>query len=317
MSSNTNTSTRKKQGSSRRAAKRQAEDRRFLPDNGLSIALFAAFGLSMVGMIVAGYHYQNEELATHGLPAISIGSYLMDESFLSALFENWESEWLQMAIYVVFTAYLFQRGSAESRDPDEAIGKKADDEKPVYPAAMSRSNLLRWLYRYSLGLTLSVLFVLSFVGHFLASNAASNADALAHGDETKSLLEYLGSSQLWLNPFRTGNRSSSRPECWWCCRSTFASRVRRNRKGLTPVMTKRGLEAVEVPAPIGARIGRHRGGQKKGPIEPALFLLHFDVGFARPNSQISENLDKCGDIFRAGKEDDAFVQFVQNPGLFK
>lgn len=156
----------------------------------------------MVGMIVAGYHNQNEQLATHGLPAISIGSYLIDESFLSALFENWESEWLQMAIYVIFTAYLFQRGSAESRDPDEAIGKKADDERPVYPAAMSRSHLLRWLYRYSLGLTLVVLFVLSFVGHILASNAASNADALAHGDETKSLLEYLGSPQLWFESFQ-------------------------------------------------------------------------------------------------------------------
>ncbi|WP_334312003.1 DUF6766 family protein [Candidatus Phyllobacterium onerii] len=43
---------------------------------------------------------------------------------------------------------------------------------------------------------------IKFVGHFLASNAASNADALAHGDETKSLLEYLGSSQLWFESFQ-------------------------------------------------------------------------------------------------------------------
>jgi len=202
MSSNSSTPTRQNRRSGQSSSRKQTNDRRFLRDNGLSLALFGAFVLSMVGMITAGYHHQNEQLATHGLPALSIGSYLIDESFLSALFENWESEWLQMATYVVFTAYLFQRGSAESRDPDEAIGKKADDKKPVYPASMSRSNLLRWLYRYSLGLILLVLFVLSFAGHFLASNASSNADALAHGDKAQSLFEYLGSSQFWFESFQ-------------------------------------------------------------------------------------------------------------------
>jgi hypothetical protein len=185
-----------------RLEREKTVDRSFLRDNGLTLALFGAFALSMVGMIIAGYHHQNEQLLTHGLPAISIGSYLIDKNFLSALFENWESEWLQMATYVVFTAYLFQRGSAESRDPDESIGEKADDKKPVYPATMSRSNLMRWLYRYSLGLTLIVLFVLSFVGHLLASNASSNADSLAHGAEVESLLEYLGSAQFWFESFQ-------------------------------------------------------------------------------------------------------------------
>ncbi|WP_348983635.1 DUF6766 family protein [Brevundimonas sp. EYE_349] len=36
-------------------------------------------------------------------------------AFLSSLFENWESEFLQMRTYVVLTAYLMQRGSGPGR----------------------------------------------------------------------------------------------------------------------------------------------------------------------------------------------------------
>lgn len=49
--------------------------------------------------------------------------------FLSALFENWESEFLQMSAYVVLTTMLFQRGSAESRDPDDP--DRLDDKVPA------------------------------------------------------------------------------------------------------------------------------------------------------------------------------------------
>jgi len=38
--------------------------------------------------------------------------------FVSSVFENWESEFLQMCFYVVLTAFLFQRGSSESKNPD-------------------------------------------------------------------------------------------------------------------------------------------------------------------------------------------------------
>ena len=88
---------------------------RFLRNNGLTIVLVSAFLASMVGMSIAGYHHENQQLVRHGLPSISLGQYLTNANFLSALFENWESEWLQMATYVIFTAYLFQKGSAKSR----------------------------------------------------------------------------------------------------------------------------------------------------------------------------------------------------------
>ena len=42
------------------------------------------------------------------------------------MFENWESEFLQMAVYVMLTAWLFQRGSVESKDPDSAAPQDED-----------------------------------------------------------------------------------------------------------------------------------------------------------------------------------------------
>ena len=91
----------------------------FSRDNGLTIALAVLFLFSALGMIWSGHSAYNEELQHHGLPAIGLLAYLTSGDFLSALFENWESEFLQMSAYVILTAMLFQRGSAESRDPDD------------------------------------------------------------------------------------------------------------------------------------------------------------------------------------------------------
>lgn len=95
-------------------------------DNGLTIALVGLFAFSAVGMVWSGYEVHNKELQQHGSEAVGLLAYMKSGDFLSALFENWESEFLQMSAYVVLTAMLFQRGSAESRDPDNP--DRPDDE---------------------------------------------------------------------------------------------------------------------------------------------------------------------------------------------
>ena len=117
--------------------------------------------------------------------AIGLLAYLASGDFLSALFENWESEFLQMSAYVMLTAMLFQRGSAESRDPDDP--DRPDDELPA--TTRRRNPVLSWLYSYSLGIALAVLFVISFALHWWASLAAANEEALRHGGEVQSLGE--------------------------------------------------------------------------------------------------------------------------------
>ena len=155
----------------------------FFRDNGLTIALVAMFLFSALGMIWSGHAAYNEELREHGSAAIGLLAYLTSGDFLSALFENWESEFLQMSAYVMLTAMLFQRGSAESRDPDDP--DRPDDELPT--ATRRRNPILSWLYSYSLGMALALLFIISFALHWWASLAAANEEALRHGGEVQSL----------------------------------------------------------------------------------------------------------------------------------
>src|SRR5690349_380844 len=92
---------------------------RLFRDNGLTIVLMLLFAGSILGHWLAGWEVQAEAARRHGQTVLTLGAYALSPEFLSSVFENWESEFLQMAVYVVFTAVLIQRGSAESKDPDE------------------------------------------------------------------------------------------------------------------------------------------------------------------------------------------------------
>lgn len=170
----------------------------FFRDNGLTIALVTLFLVSVVGMIFSGHAVHNTELEKHGRAAIGIMAYLVSGDFLSALFENWESEFLQMSAYVMLTAMLFQRGSAESRDPDDP--DRPDDDLPL--ARRRRSPILSWLYSYSLGISLGLLFIASFVLHWWASFVAANDEAVRHGGEVLTISSYLFDEQLWFESFQ-------------------------------------------------------------------------------------------------------------------
>ena len=113
----------------------------FLRDNGLTIALSAMFLFSLLGMIWSGHAAYNDELREHGAPAVGLADYLISGDFVSALFENWESEFLQMSAYVMLTAMLYQRGSSESRDPDDP--HRPNDQ--VRSAMRRQMPILSWL----------------------------------------------------------------------------------------------------------------------------------------------------------------------------
>lgn len=179
---------------------------RFFKDNGLTIVLMGAFLATLAGMAIAGWLNNNQELAEHGRAAIGFLSYVGSGGFVSAVFENWESEFLQMGFYVVLTAFLFQRGSSESKDPD---AEEEVDEDPAHHASDSDApwpvragRVPRTLYSYSLGIALVLLFAASFVFHWLGSTAAANEEAQLHGEAAKTALEYLGDATLWFESFQ-------------------------------------------------------------------------------------------------------------------
>lgn len=171
---------------------------KFLRDNGLTITLLVLTGLCISGMVVSGLKVENQMLASHRQPSIGLLDYVGSGSFLSALFENWESEFLQMGAYVMLTATLFQRGSAESRDPDEP--ERDGGELP--DIWRRRHSALQWIYAHSLGLALTALFLASFVAHWLGSAVAANQEAVLHGTELKAPLAYLWDARFWFESFQ-------------------------------------------------------------------------------------------------------------------
>lgn len=177
---------------------------RLIKDNGLTIVLMLMFAGSIFGMWLSGWAVENEDLTRHGGVAISRIAYLRNPAFISSVFENWESEFLQMSMYVVLTAYLFQRGSSESNDPDapRRKGEELADIRPDSPATLRRGPALRWFYAHSLGIVLFVLFLISFVLHWLHSADAAAAAAHEHGEPALTTLAYIGDPQLWFESFQ-------------------------------------------------------------------------------------------------------------------
>ena len=95
---------------------------RWLHDHLLGVVLVGLFLLSLIGQ----FYYQYQEVAQNAIehgqsaPAMWSAEYL--NVFLAAVFENWQSEFLQLLAMVVLTTYFIFRGSAESRDSQDELG---------------------------------------------------------------------------------------------------------------------------------------------------------------------------------------------------
>jgi len=175
-------------------------------NNGLSITLFTLFLVFLIGQALTGWHEQLDELQAHGAASIDFLNYLCSGSFMEVTAENWESEFLQMLIYVVLTVFLFQKGSAESKDPhaDEAVDRdpRTVAVKPDSPAAVRAGGWRLKLYEYSLSLVLLALFLTSFALHALGGAAQYNEEQLLHHQPTVTLLGYLATSRFWFESFQ-------------------------------------------------------------------------------------------------------------------
>jgi hypothetical protein len=180
--------------------------RRILRENGLSIVLFGLFFFSLIGQSITGLKEYNEDQKEHRQPTISYTQYLMTGHFVEAVFENWESEFLQMGAYVLFTVYLFQKGSSESKDPDKVErvdvipSKKRKDKDSPWP--VRRGGWALKLYENSLTIAFFLLFLASFALHAAGGTKEYNQDQMAHGGELVSFFGYFGTSRFWFESFQ-------------------------------------------------------------------------------------------------------------------
>ncbi|MEU1886898.1 DUF6766 family protein [Micromonospora sp. WMMD987] len=173
---------------------------RWLRSNALSLTLLGAFVVFLGLQSLFGWQTHNEELAGYGAAPLSWWAYLGSGHFAEAVFENWESEFLQMGGYVLLTTYLVQRGSAESK-PEDSADRPDDDERragPDSPWPVRAGGLPLAVYRHSLSTALLLIFAGSFVGHLLGGVATYNEEqALQSGAAPISAWQFLGTSDFW------------------------------------------------------------------------------------------------------------------------
>jgi hypothetical protein len=165
---------------------------RMLRNNGLSIALFSLFLFTLLGQSLTGWREDVHISAQHGETPPTYTEYLSSGDFVEATMENWESEFFQMFVYVIFTVFLYQKGSAESKDPDADPAKRAQEK-----TRRRKPNARRWMYENSLSLAFLGLFLLAFSLHAIGGAHAYSEELSAHGQAPVSAFEYLRTSRFW------------------------------------------------------------------------------------------------------------------------
>jgi hypothetical protein len=173
----------------------------FWRDNGLSLTAFALFVIFLIGQTLAGWNDQNNEARLHGEALVSLVEYVQSGHFFEVIFENWESEFLQMGAYVMLTSFLFQRGSSESKDPDEDEEVDEDPalkrDEPDAPGPVKAGGWRLKLYQRSLSGAFFALFLASFIGHAMGGARAYSDELEKFGQPPLSTWEYLGTARFW------------------------------------------------------------------------------------------------------------------------
>src|SRR3712207_2024282 len=176
---------------------------RFLRWNGLAIGFGALFVAALVGQAIAGNAEFNDEARDHHSSEVSFGRYITSAAFGNAVLENWQSEYLQFALFILATIWLIQRGSTESKPPgkegtesdeQQQVGEQADAESPLWARV---GGIRQALYSNSLLIVMAIIFFGSWFAQAVTGRAQYSADQLEHHSDPVSLWQYLGTGDFW------------------------------------------------------------------------------------------------------------------------
>jgi hypothetical protein len=175
----------------------------FFYRNSLSIVFIVLFLSALAGQAFTGWKEYNEELLDEHATEIGFEAYLHTGHFVSATFENFQSEFLQMALYVVLTVGLRQQGSAESKSLNE---KEEVDREPVArkdaPWPVHKGGLWLKLYSHSLSVVFFLLFFFSWGMHLYGSWLDYNAEQVLKGKPLETVSGYLLEPRFWFETFQ-------------------------------------------------------------------------------------------------------------------
>ena len=178
--------------------------RSFLYRNSLSIVFLILFVVALIAQAFFGWKKHNSNLAELGSTTIGFESYLKSGHFFAATFENFQSEFLQMALYVILTIFLRQIGSAESKDLEklEEVDGVPDPTKPDAPKPVKKGGWRLAVYKHSLSIAFILLFLFSWAGHLYGSFTDYNQQEILQHHLPKSLGDFLSEPVFWFETFQ-------------------------------------------------------------------------------------------------------------------
>jgi hypothetical protein len=178
--------------------------RRWFYENSLLLVTLLLILGAWVGQVLTGWQDNNEDLQQMHLAQLTLGQYLHSGHLLEATFENWESEFLQMGMYVVLTIGLRQKGSPESKqlDGEEEVDQTPDATKPNAPWPVRRGGWWLRLYKHSLTITFLSLFLLSVYLHARGGASVYNIEQAYQHEPQVTVWGYLHTSRFWFESFQ-------------------------------------------------------------------------------------------------------------------
>jgi hypothetical protein len=177
--------------------------RRFIRENSLSLFFLAIFLAALIGQAIAGHAAYNNEQLMHHEATVGFWSYVTSSSFGQAVMENWQSEYLQFALFALATVWLLQRGSPESKELDKAgtesdreqmVGKHARKDSP-WPARFG--DWRTTIYSNSVIIVMLLVFFGAWFAQSVTGMTEFNQEQVDHGEPRLSWLGYVGSAEFW------------------------------------------------------------------------------------------------------------------------
>ncbi|WP_303309389.1 DUF6766 family protein [Hymenobacter sp. BT730] len=178
--------------------------RRFLYENGLLLVGGLLVVLTLIGQSITGWYEYNDELQELGRSSLSFAQYLTSGHFVEATFENWESEFLQMALYVLLTIGLRQKGSSESKKlyEEEEVDRKPNPSRKGAPAPVRWGGLWLTLYKNSLSIAFTLLFLASLWLHAKGGAEVYNMEQMHKQEPLVTVWGYMATSRFWFESFQ-------------------------------------------------------------------------------------------------------------------
>ena len=175
--------------------------KKFWRNNSLSIVFVLLFIMALGGQLYTGFKEHNKERKEEGRAPMSMNSYLSSGHFLQATFENWESEFLQMALFVVLTVSLRQKGSSESKKfEEEEVDREPSPKTKMPMASLQRRHILK-IYKHSLSIALTCYFCFVCTS-FLWKSKDENEQLAMKGLPAEYISSYITSARFWFESFQ-------------------------------------------------------------------------------------------------------------------